>query len=73
MTAEADDLEVLRNEAERRGVSLNELLSSAVAEKAAEIQAATRPRLGIGHGGLARLAEKSVSDEDVPIEAARDD
>lgn len=64
IAAEADDLEVLRAEAKRRGVPLNELLSAAVAAKAEEIQSARRPRLGLGHSGGANLAEQSVDDED---------
>jgi len=66
IAAEADDLEVLRAEAKRRGVPLNELLSAAVASKAAEIQRARRPRLGLGHSGGANLAEQSVDDEEAP-------
>lgn len=66
VTAEADDLEVLRAEAGRRGVSLNELLSDAVASKAAEIRRARRPRFGVGRSGGANLAAQSVADEDAP-------
>ncbi len=66
LTAEADDLEVLRAEARRQGLSLNDLLRTAVAEKAAEIQSRKRPRLGIGHSGGDRLGAQSVADEDSP-------
>jgi hypothetical protein len=66
ITAEADDLEVLRAEARRLDVSLNELLSAAVADKAAEIQQSRRPRLGLGRSGGANLAEQSVADEEAP-------
>lgn len=69
IAAEADDLEVLRAEAKRRGVPLNDLLSAAVAAKAAEIQRARRPRLGLGRSGGAHLAEQSVDDEDAPAAA----
>lgn len=64
ITADADHLEVLRAEAQRLGVSLNEVLTSAVAAKAAEIQRARRPRLGVGRSGGLNLAEQSVADED---------
>ncbi len=70
IAAEADDLEVLRAEAKRQGVPLNELLSAAVAAKAEEIQSARRPRLGLGRSGGANLAEQSVADEDAPTRAA---
>lgn len=66
ISAEADDLEVLRAEAARRGVPLNDLLRDAVAAKAAEIQAARRPRLGVGRGGGVSLAERSARDEHAP-------
>lgn len=70
ITAEADDLEVLRAEARRLGVPLNDLLSAAVASKAAEIQSGRRPRLGLGRSGGANLAEKSVDHEDRPVGTA---
>jgi len=66
ISAEADDLEVLRAEAARRGVPLNELLREAVAAKAAEIQASRRPRLGVGRSGGAGLADRSARDEEAP-------
>ncbi len=66
IAADADDLEVLRAEAKRLGVPLNELLSDAVSAMAAEIQRTRRPRLGVGHGGEANLASRSVDEEDLP-------
>jgi hypothetical protein len=70
IAADADDLEVLRSEAKRLGVPLNDLLSAAVASKAAEIQRSRRPRLGVGRSGGANLAEHSVSEEDLPAGAS---
>ncbi len=68
VTAEADDLVLLEDEARRRGVSLSAVLREAVAEKAAEVRRTRpRPRFGIvrsGHGGLADL---SWMDEDAPF------
>jgi hypothetical protein len=70
LTAEADDLEVLRAEAKRLGLSLNDLLRAAVAQKAAEIQSEKRPRLGIGRSGGAELSRQSVAEEDAPAATA---
>jgi len=67
ISAEADDLDVLRAEAVRRGVPLNDLLREAVSAKAAEIQAARRPRLGVGRSGGAGLGLRSARDEDAPL------
>ena len=67
VTAEADDLALLADEARRRGISLSAVLREAVAEKAEEVRRARpRPRFGIvrsGHGGLADL---TWMDEDAP-------
>ena len=68
VTAEADDLALLADEARRRRVSLATVLREAIAEKAAEVRRTRpRPRFGIvrsGHGGLADL---SWQDEDAPF------
>lgn len=66
VTAEADDLEILRAEARRLGIPLSDLLKVAVAEKAAEIQAERRPRLGVGRSGTDDLSTVSAEDEDSP-------
>ena len=67
-TAEADDLEALRDEARRSGVSLNSVLQEIIARRAEELRAAKRPRLGLGHGG--GFAKSSVDDEDAPAASA---
>ena len=66
LTAEADDLETLRAEAGRRGVSLNAVLSEIVARQASEIRSSRRPRLGIGESGGVDLSQRSVQDEESP-------
>lgn len=66
LTAEADDLETLRAEAQRMGVSLNRVIETLVAKRAAEIQAGKRPRLGLGRSGDAGLSRRSVDDEEAP-------
>lgn len=72
VTAEADDLALLQDEARRRGVSLAAVLREAVAEKAAQVRRTRpRPRFGIvgsGHGGLADL---SWRDENAPFRDER--
>lgn len=70
MTAEADDLALLADEARRRGVSLAAVLREAVAEKAAEVRR-TRPKPRIGIVSIAPvngmpLSELSWRDEDSP-------
>lgn len=64
MTANADDLSVLRREAERRGVSLAKLLGEAVAEKAAELERERpRPRGGVFDSGTSvGIAEEMERD-----------
>ena len=70
LTAEADDLETLRAEARRRGVSLNAVLSEIVSRQASETRSRERPRLGIGRSGGANLSHRSVEDEDSPASAS---
>ena len=48
ITARAESLEVLREEARRRGVSLAVLFAEAVDEMAAAIRRDRRPRVGLG-------------------------
>jgi len=52
LAAEADDLAVLRDEAQRRQVSLAALLRSIVAQEAAALRTLRRPRFGIGRSGI---------------------
>jgi predicted DNA-binding ribbon-helix-helix protein len=73
VTAEADDLAILKAEAKRRGMSLSRLLGTLVAEKAADIQSATRPRLALGRSGGANLSEQSMEDEHAPARASGGD
>lgn len=74
MTAEADDLALLQDEANRRGVSLSALLREAVAEKAAEVRCRRpRPRFGIvsiDSGDGVALSELSWRDEESPARGA---
>jgi hypothetical protein len=70
ITAEADDLEILRFEAARLGIPVGELIGELVAAKASEIQAARRPRLGLGRSGGARLSDLSVANEEEPAATA---
>ena len=69
LTVAADDLETMRAEAGRRGVSLNAVLSEIVAERASEIRSRRRPRLGIGGSGSGDLSRRSVEDEASPARA----
>ena len=66
VSASSDDLETLRGEARRRGISLAQLMRDLLAEKAAELRRGRRPRVGIGHGGGESAASASVEDEDAP-------
>lgn len=65
IAAEADVLETLRSEAERRGVSFAVLAAEILAEKAAELRRARRPRVGVGRSG-AGVSQDSVDKEDLP-------
>jgi hypothetical protein len=65
IAADADDLETLRDEAERRGVSLAVLAGEILAEKAAELRRERRPRVGVGRSGTG-VAQESVEREDLP-------
>ena len=66
LTVAADDLETIRAEAGRLGVSLNAVLSEIVAQRASEIRSQRRPRLGIGASGSVDLSQRSVQDEESP-------
>ena len=70
VSAAAEDLALLEDEARRRGVSLATVLREAVAHKASEVRRARpRPRFGtVSLDGLngASLSELSWRDEDSP-------
>ena len=65
--AERGDLTTLRQEAQRRGVSLAGLVSELLAEKAAGLRAQRRPQFGLfrSRSGPA-LSQRSVDDESSP-------
>ena len=65
MAAELEDLETLRTEAQRRGISLASLTGEILSEKAAELRRARRPRVGVGRSGTG-VSRESVEDEDLP-------
>ena len=66
IAAEADVLETLRAEAERRGISFAVLAAEILAEKAAELRRARRPRVGVGRSGTGSVSQESVENEDLP-------
>ena len=66
LSAEADDLRTLEDEARQRGVSLSALLREVVAEKAREIRLQRRPRIGIGRSGHVSISDESAADESTP-------
>ena len=65
VAAEQEDLETLRAEARRRGVSLAALTGEILADTAAQLRRARKPRLGIGRSGTG-VAQESVDHEDLP-------
>ena len=65
MAAEQEDMETLRAEAQRRGISLASLTGEILSEKAAELRRARRPRVGVGRSGTG-VSRESVEDEDLP-------
>ena len=67
VAAEEEDLETLRAEAERQGISFASLAAEILAEKAAELRRARRPRIGIGRSGT-RPGERGVAQESVEHE-----
>lgn len=69
MTADADDLAVLREEARRRGVSLSAVLAEAVAARAREVRSARRPRTGVGRSGAGSVAREAGERPDEPAAA----
>jgi hypothetical protein len=56
VAADGEALDTLEAEARRRGVSLTAVLAEAVEEKAANIRAARRPRVGLGRSTDGRSA-----------------
>ena len=70
LAADADDLAVLEAEARRRGVSLAQVLREAVADRAAAIRGARRPRFGVVRTGHGTLSDLSWQDEEAPVRDA---
>ena len=76
VSAEADDLAVLEDEARRRGLSLAVVLREAVATKASEVRnTRPRPRFGLFSSGDGRsIADLMEEDPDGPFRTPfRDD
>ena len=65
VAAEQEDLETLRAEAQRRGISLAALTGEILSDKAIELRRARRPRVGVGRSGTG-VSQESVEDEDLP-------
>lgn len=61
VTADVEDLDTLRAEAARRGVSLSTVLAEAVGEKAAATRASRQPRLGVARSADGRAAAEVAS------------
>lgn len=70
LAAERDDLALLKAEAQRRGVSLAQVLRDTVAAEAARLRKRRRPRFAIARSerGAARAAGR---DEDAPARTRR--
>ncbi|MFQ5740393.1 MAG: hypothetical protein ACE5JX_15400 [Acidobacteriota bacterium] len=67
VAADAEVLEMLRGEAKRRGVSLAALAGQILADKAADLRRARRPRFGVGRSASG-VSQQSVDREDLPAE-----
>ncbi len=65
VAADAQVLDLLREEAKRRGVSFAALAGEILADKAGELRRARRPRVGVGHSGSG-VSQESVDREDLP-------
>lgn len=61
--ADDEDLEVLTREAQKHGLSLGRMLGDVIAEKASEVRAQHRPRLGTFHGGGDSIADRMESED----------
>ena len=62
VSADHEALDTLEAEARRRDVSLSTLLAEAVADKAASIRAARRPRVGLGRSADGRSAAELTAE-----------
>jgi hypothetical protein len=62
VSAEVESLTTLEAEARRRGVALTVLLAEAVEDKAVQIRAARRPRVGLGRSTDERSAAEVTAD-----------
>jgi hypothetical protein len=62
VNADASDLDTLRAESERRGVSLSTVLAEAVSEKALSIRRRRRPRVGVARSHDGRSAAEVASE-----------
>ncbi len=65
LAAEKDDLDTLRAEAKRRGISLAQLLREVVSEQAKRLRESRRPRIAVVRCGSG-AARASVRHEDRP-------
>jgi hypothetical protein len=61
VTADEADLDTLRAEARRRGVSLSTVLAEAVAEKARALRRRRRPQVGVARSTDGRSAAEVAS------------
>ena len=68
LAADQDDLALLQGEAQRRGVSLAQLLRELVAREADELRTARRPRFGIARTSQG-AAQVAAADEHAPLRA----
>lgn len=70
LASEPEDLAVLETEAQRRGVSLAQVLREIVRREAAQLRRRHRPRFGVAtsSGGAARAAGR---DEEAPLRDRR--
>ena len=66
VAADEEDLQVLQEEAARRGISFARLAAEILGEKAAELRRERRPRFGVARSDGASLAAESSADEDSP-------
>jgi hypothetical protein len=66
ISADAESLSILEDEARRRGDSLSNVLAEAISEKAIAIRAAGRPRLGLGRSIDGSSAAKTATDPIAP-------
>lgn len=62
VSAKAEDLATLENEARRRQSSLSAVLAEAVEEKALAIKRAHRPRLGLGRSNDGASAAQTATE-----------